>query len=43
MKSLAEGLNMEVGLFIGIAVALVRKLRRLTGPDEAGNSGGQSA
>ena len=35
MGSLADGLNMDVGTFIGIAVALVRKLRRLTAPDEA--------
>jgi hypothetical protein len=35
MRFLADGLNMDVGTFIGIAVALVRILRRLTGPDEA--------
>lgn len=35
MRSLADGLKMDVGTFTGIAVALVRKLRRLTGPDEA--------
>ncbi len=35
MRSLADGLKMDVGKFIGIAAALVRKLRRLTGPDEA--------
>jgi hypothetical protein len=33
MRSLADGLKMDVGTFIGIAVALVRKLRRLPGPD----------
>ncbi len=33
MKSLADGLNMEVSIFLSIAIALVRKLRRLTGPD----------
>ena len=35
MRSLADGLKLDVGTFTGIAVALVRKLRRLTGPDEA--------
>lgn len=32
MRSLADGLKMDVGTFTGIAVALVRKLRRLTAP-----------
>jgi len=31
MRSLADALKMDVGTFTGIAVALVRKLRRLTG------------
>ena len=34
MKSLADGLNMDVEIFTGIAVAIVRKLRRLTGSDK---------
>ena len=32
MKLLADRLTMDVGTFAGIAVALVRKLRRLTAP-----------